>query len=302
MDQTLDSDAIRRRVQTVAEQGRATKTHIGLDATKAGACALLMIGAAYGEIVSATIAINAAYPRLSDGTSTADAIMGVRYTLAFYALLGHVVIASLGVRSSAFVKKLLGLLGVAAILLMLFGMGLFSFAAVFQTIGGDDSGQPGLWGRFGNMSGPALGMVCASTFTISFIAACSLASKLVAKLGVVFAGLVERARLADLDREIAATNALAAQKETLKRTIAEAEKPGALADHASAQVGRIVGNVTAEMHEAVITRRLHEGVELRDEDDAPLRDVPLPILTERLAKLEPYTPTYFRNLLLKKED
>lgn len=301
MDKTFDSGAIRRRAQTVAEQLRSAINPIGLDAMKAGICIVLILAAAYGEIISATISISAAYPRLSDGTSTADAIMGVRYTLAFYALLGHVVIGSLGTRTSAGVKRLLGLLGVAAILMMLFGMGLFSFAAVFQTVDAD-SGQPGLLGRFGNMTGTALGMVCASTFTISFIAACHLASKLVVKLGVIFPSLVERAKLANLDREIATANALTAQVETLERSIAEAEKPGVLARRASARVGSIVGNVTAEVQEAVTTRRLHEGVELGDDDDAPLRDVPLPILTERLTTLKAYSPAYFRNLLLKKED
>ena len=300
MDSIMIGDAVRRRAQEAAEAARAKRKPLWLDCTKAGACVLLMASAAYTEVMSATIAIDAAYPRMSDGTSQADAIMGLRYSLAFYALLGHVLISAVTGRLAVGVNWLLGGLGLIALVIMLFGMGLFSFSGTALTLNSDGEAS-GLFGLLSGMAGPALGMVCASLFIISFLAAHVLAGKLFSKLGLISSALTERARLARLDAEISNANSTAAKIEAERREIAEMAAPGALVRKAATEAARIVGNVTAHAHEAVMTRKSHEGVDLSDDDEAPLRDVPLSLLEQMLADLKQYTPAYFTKLL-KKED
>jgi hypothetical protein len=302
MDTIMLDDAVRHRAQEMAETARAQLKPVALDIAKAAACALLMAGAAYAEVVSATIAINAAYPPMSDGTSLADPMMGLRYSLAFYALLGHVLISSATGRLGAGINWLLGIVGIAALCIMLFGMGLFSFSGTALTVGGD-SETTGLFGLLSGMAGPALGAVCASLFLISFLAAHVLAGKLLVKLAMISSAYAERAKVARLDREIKAANALAAQIESARRVIDAMAAPGALVRKVAAEMGRIVGTVTAQAHEAVMTRRAFEGVDLTDSDEVPahLRDIPLSLLEQMLADLKQYTPAYFTKLLTKED-
>jgi hypothetical protein len=302
MDTIRFDDAVMRRAQEAAEAARAKLKPVVLDIAKAAACALLIAGAAYTEVVSATIAINAAYPPMSDGTSQADAIMGLRYSLAFYALLGHVLISSVTGRLAVGVNWLLGAIGITALCIMLFGMGLFSFSGTALTVG-DDSEASGLFGLLSGMAGPALGAVCASLFIISFLAAHVLAGKLLVKLAVISSAFAERSRVASLDREINVANSYAAQIESARRAIDEMAAPGALVRKVAAEMGRIVGNVTSQAHEAVMTRKVFEGVDLTDSDEVPphLRDIPLSLLEQMLADLKQYTPAYFTKLLTKED-
>lgn len=301
MTTTMFDDAM-RRPQEAAEAARGKLKPIWLDFLKAAVCIILIIGAAYTEVISATIAINAAYPPMSDGTSQADAIMGLRFTLAFYALLGHVLISSVTGRLGAGINWLLGVVGIIALVIMLFGMGLFSFSGTALTLGGD-SETSGQFGLLSGMAGPALGAVCASLFIISFLAAHVLAGKLLVKLGVLSSAYAERAKVARLDREINAANALAAQIESARRAIDEMAAPGALVRRVAAEMGRIVGNVASQAHEAVMTRKAFEGVDLTDSDEVPphLRDIPLSLLEQMLADLRQYTPAYFTKLLTKED-
>jgi hypothetical protein len=295
-------DDVMRRAQEAAEAARAKLKPVVLDTAKVAACALLMAGAAYTEVISATIAINAAYPPMSDGTSQADTIMGLRYSLAFYAMLGHVLISSITGRLAASVNWLLGGVGFIALCTMLFGMGLFSFAGTALTLG-DDSELSGIFGLLAGLAGPAIRAVCASMFTISFLGAHVLAGKLLAKLAVLSSAFAERSKVASLDREINAANACAAQIESARRTIDDMAAPGVLVRRVAAEAARIVGNVTSQAHEAVMTRRAFEGIDLTDSDEVPahLRDIPLPLLEQMLADLKQYTPAYFTALLTKED-
>jgi hypothetical protein len=301
MSTTMFDDAM-RRPQEVAEAAREKLKSIWLDFLKAAVCIILIIGAAYTEVISATIAIDAAYPPMSDGTSQADAIMGLRYSLAFYALLGHVLISSITGRLAVGMNWLLGAVGITALCIMLFGMGLFSFAGTALTVGGDAQAT-GLFVLLSGMAGPALGLVCASLFIISFLAAHVLAGKLLVKLGLISSALAERSKVASLDREINAANTYAAQIESARRAIDEMAAPGALVCKVAAEMGRIVGNVASQAHEAVMTRKAFEGVDLTDSDEVPshLRDIPLSLLEQMLTDLKQYTPAYFTKLLTKED-
>jgi hypothetical protein len=298
-DQKID-DSARHRAQDKAEAERANLKPVAFDWLKAVACAILIACAAYAEVISATIAINAAYPPMSDGSSPADAIMGLRYTLAFYALLGHVLISSITGRLAIGINWLLGGVGIIALFVMLFGMGLFSFAGTALTVGGD-SESTGLFGLLAGMASPALGLVCASLFVISFLAAHVLAGKLLTKLAVLSSAYAARAKVANLDGGISEVDAVATQIEAERRVVDELEKPGALERKVVAKAACIVGKVTAEAQEAVTTRKSHEGADLRDDEDAPLRDVPLSLLEQKLADLKQYTPAYFTKTLTKED-
>ncbi len=302
MNNIMFDDAVMRRAQEAAESARAKLKSIWLDFLKAAVCIILIIGAAYTEVISATIAINAAYPPMSDGTSQADTIMGLRYSLAFYALLGHVLISSVTGRLGAGINWLLGVVGIIALVIMLFGMGLFSFAGTALTVGGDAQAT-GLFALLSGMAGPAIGAVCASLFIISFLAAHVLAGKLLVKLAVISSAFADRSRVASLDREIKTASALAAQIESARHNIDEMAAPGALVRKVAAEAARIVGNVTSQAHEAVMTRRAFEGVDLTDSDEVPahLRDIPLSLLEQMLADLKQYTPAYFTKLLTKED-
>jgi hypothetical protein len=298
-DKKIDA-AVRHHAQETREAAWANLQSVALDWLKVAACIILIVCAGYAEVISATIAINAAYPPMSDGSSPADAIMGLRYTLAFYALLGHVLISSITGRLAIGINWLLGGVGITALFILLFGFGLFSFAGTALTVGGD-SESTGLFGLLSGLAGPALGLVCASLFIISFLAAHVLAGKLLAKLGVLSSAYAARAKVANLDSEISEVDAVAAQTETERRVIDEMEKPGALECKVVAKAACIVGKVTAEAQEAVTTRKSLEGADLRDDEDAPLRDVPLSLLEQKLADLKQYTPAYFTKLLTKED-
>jgi cell division protein FtsL len=300
MDDNKIDDVVRHRAQETREAAWANLQSVALDWIKVAACAILIVCAGYAEVISATIAINAAYPPMSDGSSPADAIMGLRYTLAFYALLGHVLISSITGRLAIGINWLLGGVGIIALFAMLFGMGLFSFAGTALTVGGD-SESSGLFGLLSGMAGPALGLVCASLFVISFLVAHVLSGKLLAKLAVVSSAYAARAKVAELDREISEVDAVAAQIEAERRVIDEMEKAGALERKVVAKAACIVGKVTADAQEAVTTRKSLEGANLRDDEDAPLRDVPLSLLEQKLADLKQYTPSYFKTLLTKED-
>ena len=75
------------------------------------------------------------------------------------------------------------------------------------------------------------------------------------------------------------------------------EAPDTLVRKVAAEMACIVGNVTSRAHAAVTARKSHEGVELNDDDGAPLCDIPLSLLEQVLADLKQYTPAYFKTAL-----
>lgn len=300
MDDNESDDAKRHRAQETREAAWANLKPVALDWLKVAACIILIACAAYAEVISASIAINAAYPPMSDGSSPADAIMGLRYTLAFYGLLGHVLISCITGRLAIGINWLLGGVGITALCTLIFGFGLFSFAGAALTVGGD-SEPSGLFGLLAGMAGPALGLVCASLFVVSFLAAHVLAGKLLAKLAEFSSAYAARAKVANLDRGISEVDAVAAQIEVERRIIDDLEKPGALVRKVVAVAARIADKVTAEAQEAVTTRKSLEGANLRDDEDAPLRDVPLSLIEQKLADLKQYTPAYFTKILTKED-
>lgn len=298
MDNIKFDDGVRYRAQETREAAWTNLKPVALDWVKVVACIILIACAAYAEVISATIAINAAYPPISDGSSPADAIMGLRYAVAFYGLLGHVLISCIIGRLAIGINWLLGGVGIIALFILLFGFGLFSFAGTALTVGGD-SESTGLFGLLSGLAGPALGLVCASLFVISFLAAHVLAGKLLAKLGVLSSAYAARAKVANLDRGISEVDTVAAQIEAERRVIDEMEKPGALERKVVTVAARIVGKVTAEAEEAVTTRKSLEGANLRDDEDAPLRDVPLALLEQILRDLKVYDASHFAAVLKK---
>lgn len=297
----LDHDAILRHAHMVAEAARANSQPVMLDCIKLLVCVIFILGAAIAEYVSATVAIGAAYPRLSDGSSLADAISPLRFSIPFYAVLGHVVISSFTGRFALGVKGLLALLGLTGILMMMLAMGLFSFAGTFQTVGGGDE-QTGWLGALAATAGPALGAVCGVLFTVAFIAAHILAGKLLAKAGVIFAEINQRAKLSVIDRAISTVVDDKRRVDTSRHAVDQLAKPDALRWKAASEAGRIIELVVAEAQGVCLSVKMMAGIEVGPDDESDIPDLPpggLAQLEQLLTDLKQYTTQHFYALLKK---
>jgi hypothetical protein len=195
------------------------------------------------------------------------------------------------------IKRLFDALGLIALVLMLVAMACFMFSATYQTTGGSDS-----QGVLSGLAGQALGALCGSLFTVSFLAAHQAAGKLWKTLPVLADAWSARTRLAEDDQAIAEVNDCRRRIAMRQAILADMEMPDALAERAAVEAAHQVALVTPRVQELRNTRAMYGDAELRDEDDAPLRHVPLAILDQLLADLKTYTSAYFFNLLKKEAD
>jgi len=299
-DLILDDDAILRRGHAAAEEARAKLATMTMSYLIAVGCVLGILAAACMEVFSATVGFRAAFPTLSDGTSLADAIMPMAYAIGFYMLLGSVLLSGLISRLGTGIAWLLDGLGLIAIVVMLLAIGLFMFSATFQTVG-DGDGQ-GTFAMLAGFSGPALGIMCASLFTVSFLAAHKLAAILLKRVEVIAAGRGERAKLADLDKANTTVVDDRRRVETSRHGVAELAKPDALRWKAASEAGRITGLVTAQAHELWASHKMMGGIELGPDDVSDIPELPpagLAQLEQLLADLKKYTTQHFFNLLKK---
>ncbi len=295
-----DDDAILRRGHAAAEDTRAKLASMTMSYLIAVGCGLGILIAACMEVFSATVGFRAAFPTLSDGTSLADAIMPMAYAIGFYMLLGSVLLSGIIARFGRGIGWLLDGLGLIAIVVMLLAIGLFMFSATFQTVG-DGDGQD-VFTMLAGFSGPALGLMCASLFTVSFLAAHKLAALLLKRLEVITGGRAERAKLAALDKAIATVGDDQRRVESGRHSVAELAKPDALRWKAASEAGRIVGPVIAQAHELCASRNMMGDTELGPDDvsDIPeLSPAALIQLEKLLADLKQYTTQHFFNLLKK---
>jgi hypothetical protein len=289
-----NDEAIVHRALTATENATRHAPPLALAIFKALICALLIIGAACAEVFTATVGFRAAFPTLSDGTSLAEAIMPMRYAIAAYMLLGHVVLRSIADRFGSRITWLLDSIGLLAIILMLLGMSVFQFTGTYGVTGSPDD-----HGNVSSLTGPALGTLCGSLFTVSFLGAHWAAGKLVKELPNIAASCRTRQVIADHARAI--EDVLAAQSRIATRAavIDDMAKPDALNKRAAVEAAHEVGMVTARAHELLSQRRLHGDVDLTDDDDVPMRDVPVAALEQRYEALARYDFAHFFNLLRK---
>ena len=297
---TLDDDAILRRAHAVAEAARAKKLALFMSYLIAVACGLGIVAAGCMEVFSALTGFKAAFPTLSDGTSLADSIQPMAYAIGFYMLLGSVLLHGIMVRVGSGIAWVLDGLGLIALLAMLLAAGLFMFSATFQTVG-DGDGQ-GVFGALAGFSGPALGIMCASLFTVSFLSAHKLAGMLLKRLDVIAVERAERAKLVDRDKAIITVVDDKRRVETSRHGVAELAKPDALRWKAASEAGRITGLVTAQAHELWASHKMMGGIELGPDDVSDIPELPpagLAQLEQLLADLKQYTTQHFFNLLKK---
>lgn len=293
---TIESkdDAMLRHALGANEAARRTAPSPALPLFKVGTCLSLILAAAAAEVFSATIGFRAAFPTLSDGTSLADTIMPMRYAIAAYLLFGHVVLRSVADRFGVGIKWLFDALGLLALILMLLAMACFQFSGTYGVAGGADD-----QGRIASMAGPALGILCGCLMTVSFLAAHWLSGRLLKELPEVLAGWHARRTIADQQRVIDAVHDAQARVAARAAIVEELSRPDALAERAAVEAAHETGLVTARAHELLSQRQLHDGTDLTDDDDAPMRDVPLAALERRYAALARYDFAHFFNLLKK---
>ena len=294
---SLDHDAILRRAHAAAEVARAKLGSLFMPYLIVTGCGLGIVAAAAMEVFSATVGFRAAFPTLSDGTSLADAIMPMAYAIGPYMLLGSVLLSGIIARFGASVSWLLDGLGLIAIVLMLCAIGLFMFSATFQTVG--DGEEPGIFAMLGGFSGAALGTMCASLFTVSFLAAHGLWSIGLKRLVAITDSRTERAKLADLDGAIAAARDDQRRLEIGRHEVAELAKPDALRWKAATEAARIVAPMAAQAHELSASRQMWGEPEPDADHVAEFHDVPIEVLERLSTALKTYTPQYFFNLLKK---
>lgn len=290
----LNEDAMLRHALGANEATKRAAPPFALPLLKVGICLMLILVAAAAEVFSATIGFRAAFPTLSDGTTLADAIMPMRYAIAAYLLFGHVVLRAVVGRFGVGINWLFDALGLLALILMLLAMACFQFSGTYGVAGGADD-----QGSIASMAGPALGVLCGCLMTISFLAAHWLSGRLLKGLPEVHAGWRARRTIAGHQRVIDAVHDALADVTTRAAIIEEMEQPDALAERAAVEAAHEVGLVTARAHELLSQRQLHDGADLADHDEAPMRDVPLSALERRYAALCRYDFAHFFALLRK---
>lgn len=290
----LDDGAVLRHALAAKEAVKREAPPLGLPIFKLSVCAVMILAAAGAEIFSATIGFRTAFPALSDGSSMADAILPMRYGIAAYMLLGHIVLRGVADRIGGVVKWLFDGLGLIALLLMLVGMACFQFSGTYSV-----TGSPDEQGHVAGLAGPALGILCGALFTVSFLAAHALAGKLIEQLPKVAEGWRIRRKLADDTRAIDTVQASHQRVAVREAVIADLSRPDALAERAAVQAAHEVGLVTAKAHELLVQRQLHGDATLTDDDDVPMRDVPVAALEKRYADLARHDFAHFFTLMQK---
>ncbi len=296
MSTSIPNADILPRVFNQVELRRVQKTPLLVPAVIAMFCALGIAGACSAEFFSAGIGFHAAFPVKSDGTSLAPEMMSLRYPIVFCLLAGDVLLQAIPHRPSFLLNRLLGVIGMGACILLLFGVGAFMFSSTLLTLGSGD-GQ----GFMGHLVGLALGMAAASMFTLSFLACHTMMGKLFAVFPVIAKGHAERKAIAQGDALVKSLEAHRVRMDAIGKTIAELEQPHALCRKAANEAGVITGVVAAELHDMCASRAMRGDAEIRPHDRVDVPDVPLDALKARYADLQKYTAEYFFNLLKQKE-
>lgn len=290
------SDTVLRRALRALEEQRAKRVPLLLPSVSAVFFILLIIGACFSELVSATIGFNAALPQRSDGTGLAGDMMSLRYSIVFCLLAGDILLNSVPNRVKALLDGVVHSIGAGAVLIVLFGVGAFMACATFLTLGSD--GEQGFASHF---LGVALGIASAVMFCVSFLANHAMIGKLVKTLPVIADGLRDRAQIASGDKVVGELEVGQVRIDGLRQTIAEMEKLDALRWTAANEAGVIVGMVASEVHDMVASRKVRGDRALEPQDISEVPDVPLDALEQRYNDLKQYTASYFFNLLKRKE-
>jgi hypothetical protein len=297
---TTSTDAtdagILRRIFDQLERCRKQRTPLLLPMIVAICCALGIAGACAAEFFSAGIGFHAAFPMKSDGTSLTPELMSLRWPICFCLLAGDVLLQAVPSYLGVIFNRLLGVIGITACVLLLFGVGTFMFSSTFLTFGSGDGQE-----FVGHLTGVALGIAAAAMFTLSFLASHTMMAKLFTVFPVIAKGYAERKAIGEGARLVKTLEAHHRHREAIGKTIAEMEQPDALRRKAANEAGVITGMLAAELHDMSESREMRGDAEIRPQDRVDVPDVPLDALERRYADLQRYTADYFFNLLKQKE-
>jgi len=253
---------------------------------------VLILGAVGVEAFTLTIALRTQFQALSTGYDLGASLMPLRYGVIAALIFGHVLLHDHD-DQGGFARGLLRRWRVIPIIAVIAGLALFMFTTTSSATGGDD-------GKV-NISGIALGVVCAALFSISFLACNRLIGLLLPNLHLVFTGVAQRLKLAQVDRLLTTVDEGRASIKTLRREIGEREMPGALELKTATEAAAIVDQVAAEAHDHHASAEAIKDIELRPDDIVPASDTPLDALDKRQAYLKSLTVDHFLNILNQKE-
>jgi hypothetical protein len=289
-------DAILRRAQSQIATLKGDAQPIALPSLVGIICLAGIICACISEYFSAGVGFHAAFPVKSNGESLAGELMSLRLPIIFCLLAGDAILQAIPNRAKRVLDVLTHGLGIWAILLLLLGVGAFMFSATFLTLGnGDDQGFAS------HFIALALGIASAAMFTLSFLACHAMMGKLFTAVPTIILGLGQSFKIRTGEKLIRAVEAKQVKAEALRNTVADLEKPDALARMAANEAGAIVGTYTAQAHDLVESRKIRGDAELGPADRSTVPDVPLASLEQRYGDLKQYTATYFFNVLKQKE-
>ncbi len=287
------------RAASGIETEHSSSRPLGFAYFKGSVSLLGILAASANELFAMTVALHAQFPALSSGENLGQEIMPLRYAIAVCLPLGHILLRSAIGRLGRPLDWLLSGIGLVPIASILGGMAIFMFAATSQATGGDD-GQTAIAG----LAGPALGIVCAAMFSISFLASHTLAGKFLSALSTVVAGRAQRAKVADWKRELKAVDTCRTRIDAVQRTITAMEEPDALRWKAAVDAAAAVAPIAAEAHDLYDSCRAGSNVERLPGDTSDLPDdAPLDVLDQRRAYLARLANSqfFFDQLKNKKE-
>ncbi|ESQ83000.1 hypothetical protein [Asticcacaulis benevestitus] len=290
---TIEYTGIMSRTATGLKEMRAKIEPLG-KAYLAASVSLVGISAAFAiEMFTMTVALNAKYQALSDGTDLGNDLMHLRYGIGVALFLGHTLLHDNPVQAEHPLFRVLQKARVVPVLAIIGGMAVFMFTATAQATGSDD-GQLGL-------GGIALGVVCSALFSVSFLACNKLMGMLIPAAHTILAGWAQRAEVAKIERDVKAVDEYRAQLKALQRSIDERQEPDALEWMAAEAAAAEVGKIAAEAHDEHASVDAVKDVEFRQQDVRDLPDTPLEALDKRQTYLKSLNVAYFFNLLKNKK-
>jgi hypothetical protein len=289
-------DAILRRAQSQIATLKGSTTSIALPNLVTIVCLIGIICACISEYYAAGLAFHSAFPVKSDNTSLAGELSSLRLPIIVCLLVTTAILHAIPNRAKAVLDWAFHVLGAWGILILLAAVGAFMLSASLLTL--DDGTSEGLSGQF---IGLALGIASSVMFGLSYLSAHAMMGKLFVAVPIIVEGLAQRQKVRAGEKLIRDVEAKQVKAEAFRNTVADLEKPDALARKAANEAGAIVGTYTAQANDLVESRKIRGDAELGPADRSTVPDVPLEALERRYAALQQYTAAYFFNILNNKE-
>jgi hypothetical protein len=294
----LDASVILRRAHYQNAAAEKNATPLRQPIVTAATCSIIAIAACTAEYYTGGLAFSSAFPVTNgSGAEVANELSSLRFPIIFSLLAGHVIFRKIGGRAAKMLDALTMGIGGGAIMLVLWGVGMFLFSTVYLTLGNADE-----VGAASQSAGQGLAIASALLVTVSFLVCHIMLGRLAEVSPAIAQALRERERIKKGKQQIANVERLGARVDVGRMTISEMERPDTLKRKAANEAGLIVGNCVAEVNDMLVCRKSLGDTELGPDDksDVPA-EISLEMLEQRFADLKRYSAQYFFTLLTQKD-